>query len=35
MFVETFYMDREFENIRIIMPEISILNATAAADNVP
>ena len=35
MYVETFYMDREFEKLRILMPGISTLNKTAAADHVP
>ena len=32
MYVETLYVNREFENIRIIMPGISTLNTTAADD---
>ena len=35
MYVETFYMDREFENIRRIMPLRSTLNTTAADAHVP
>ena len=35
MYVETFYMDREFKNIRLIMLGISTLNTTAEADHVP
>ena len=35
MYVETFYMDREFENIRKIIPGRSTLNTTAAAESVP
>ena len=35
MYVETFYMDREFENIRIILTGRSTLNTTAADEYVP
>ena len=35
MYVEKFYMDREFENIRIILTGRSTLNTTAADEYVP
>ena len=35
MYVETLYMDRDFENIRRIMPGISTLNKTSATEYVP
>ena len=35
MYVEIFYMDREFENLTRLMTGISTLNTTAAAEHVP
>ena len=35
MYVGTFYMDGEFENIRIIIPGGSNLNTNSAAEHVP
>ena len=35
MCVEIFYMDRDFEKIRRIMPGRSTLNTNAAAEHVP
>ena len=35
MYVEKLYMDREFENIRRIMPGISTFNKTYATEYVP
>ena len=35
MYVEIFYMDREFENLTRLMTGISTLNMTAAAEYLP
>ena len=35
MYVEKLYMDRAFENIRMIMPGRSTLNKTMGAEHVP